>query len=69
MLELETERITQEMVEQLQVQIIITDIPTILLVPAVIKVDTIFTARDWKNIERMIGTFLGYNRDLCENKS
>ncbi|WP_170955267.1 BglG family transcription antiterminator [Bacillus cereus] len=57
-MELETERITQEMVEQLQVQILITDIPTMLQVPAVITVETIFNARDWRNIERIISTVL-----------
>ncbi|MEI4617713.1 hypothetical protein [Bacillus cereus] len=56
-IELETERITQEMVEQLQIQILITDIPTKLQVPAVITVETIFNARDWRNIERIIPMF------------
>lgn len=56
-IELETERITQEMVEQLQIQILITDIPTTLQIPAVITVETIFNARDWRNIERIIHTF------------
>ncbi|WP_222127681.1 hypothetical protein, partial [Bacillus thuringiensis] len=56
-IELETERITQEIVEQLQIQILLTDIPTKLQVPAVITVETIFNARDWRNIERIIPMF------------
>ncbi|PEF68727.1 hypothetical protein [Bacillus cereus] len=59
-IELESERITQEIVEQLQVQVILTDIPTMLQVPSVITVDTIFTARDWSNIERILHKFLKY---------
>lgn len=59
-IELKTERITQEMVEQLQIQILLTDVPTILQAPTVITVETIFNARDWRNIERTIHTFLNF---------
>ncbi len=46
------------MVEQLQIQILITDIPTMLQVPAVITVETIFNASDWRNIEELFIRFL-----------
>ncbi|WP_170953411.1 BglG family transcription antiterminator [Bacillus cereus] len=49
-----SEQITQEVINMLQVQIIITDIPINLVAPVIVSLDTIPTERDWETIGQSI---------------
>ncbi|WP_170968368.1 helix-turn-helix domain-containing protein [Bacillus wiedmannii] len=49
-----SEKITQEIIDRLQVQIIIVDVPNTLVAPIIISLDAIPTERDWETIKKSI---------------